>query len=94
LFAFGVIVTLVGVIATRQVPKLFKGKSVEHVVAAANSIIEMKDSHIGALEARVGAMEKEVASLTAKLEETLQHNIALQNLLMASPAITPPVSPP
>jgi peptidoglycan hydrolase CwlO-like protein len=94
LFAFGVIATLVGVVVSRRVSDLFKGKSVEHVVDTANSIIEMKDSHIGALETRVGALEKEIASLTAKLDETLKHNTTLQALLMASPAITPPVSPP
>lgn len=92
-FAFGIIVTLAGVAAARQIPKLFKGKSIQNVVDSANAIIEMYEKHVGALEIKVGALETEVAALTAKLDETLKHNITLQNLLMASPAITPPVSP-
>ena len=94
LFAFGVAVTLVGVIAAKQVPKLFKGKSIQNVVDSANAIIEMYEKHVGALELKVGELEKQITSLEAKLDETLKHNTTLQNLLMASPAITPPVSPP
>lgn len=90
LFFFGVLATLVGIIAARQVPKLFKGKTIQNVVDSANAVIEMYEKHVGALELKVDSLEKEVASLTAKLDETLKANSALQKILAASPPINLP----
>ena len=55
LFAFGALAALIGVIVARQVPKLFKGKSIQNVVDSANAIIEMYEKHVGALELKVGS---------------------------------------
>jgi hypothetical protein len=90
LFGFGVAATIVGAIIARQVPKLFRGKSIQSVVDSANAIIEMYEKHVGALELKVGALEKEVTALTAKLDETLKANSILQKLLAASPPIQLP----
>jgi len=90
LFGFGAIVTLLGVVAAKQVPKLFKGKSIQNVVDSANAIIEMYEKHVSALELKVDSLEKEVSALTAKLDETLKANSVLQRMLAASPAINLP----
>jgi peptidoglycan hydrolase CwlO-like protein len=90
LFGFGVVVTLLGVVAAKQVPKLFKGKSIQNVVDSANAIIEMYEKHVSALELKVDSLEKEVSALTAKLDETLKANNVLQRMLAASPAINLP----
>lgn len=90
LFFFGVVSAVVVAIIGKNVPKLFKGKSVQEVVDSANAIIEMYEKHVGALELKVGALEKEVASLTAKLDETLKANSVLQKLLASSPPISLP----
>lgn len=90
LFIFGVIAALIGVVVSKHVPQLFKGKSVQDVVDSANAIIQMYEKHVGALELKVGALEKEVSTLTAKLDETLKANNVLQKLLMAAPPMTPP----
>lgn len=90
LFLFGVLATLVSIVAARQVPKLFKGKSIQNVVESANAVIDMYEKHLGALELEVGSLKTQVASLEAKLEETLAKNDALQKLLLASPAVKAP----
>ena len=90
MFGFGAIVTLLGVVAAKQVPKLFKGKSIQNVVDSANAIIEMYEKHVSALELKVDSLEKEVSALTAKLDETLKANSVLQRMLAASPAINLP----
>lgn len=90
IFAFGAVATLFGVIMARQVPKLFKGKSIQNVVDSANAVIQMYEKHVGALELEVKGLKTEVAGLSAKLEEALAKNDALQKLLLASPAVTFP----
>lgn len=90
LFGFGVIAALLGSLIAKQVPKLFRGKSIQEVVNSANAIIEMYEKHVGALELKVDSLEKEVTALTAKLDETLKANSALQKILAASPPVTLP----
>jgi peptidoglycan hydrolase CwlO-like protein len=93
LFGFGVVATIVGYFVARHAPKLFQGKSNQNVVDTANAIIEMYEKHVGILQIEVTSLKDKVASLSAKLDDTLKKNEALQNLLLASPAMKLPEAP-
>lgn len=89
-FALGIASAIVTAVVTKQVPKLFQGKSIQNVVDSANAIIQMYEKHVGALELKVESLEKEVSALTAKLDETLKANSTLQKILAASPPVNLP----
>lgn len=93
LFGFGLLTAAVAGIVYKYVPRLFKGKSIQEVVDGANSVIALYDNHVKALMLKVESLESEVASLTAKLDETLKANGVLQRMLAASPPINLPEVP-
>lgn len=77
----------VAAFVSKYTSNLLRGKSIKDVVDSANAIIEMYEKHVGALELKVGDLETQVTALSGKLDETLRHNIALQKLLLESPAL-------
>jgi len=92
LFVFTFFAGVIAAVASKNAGKLFNGKGIKDIIDSANAVIQMYESHVGALELKVGSLEKEVSSLTAKLDETLKHNEALQKLLLVSPAVTLPAA--
>jgi peptidoglycan hydrolase CwlO-like protein len=90
LFFLGAVTALVTVVAGKYSTKLFTGKGIKDIVDSANAIIQMYEKHVGALELEVTQLKTQIAKLEEKLDQTLQHNEALQKLLLASPAVTLP----
>lgn len=90
LFVLGALAGFIATVASKNTGKLFNGKGIKDIIDSANAVIQMYESHVGALELKVGSLEKELGVLTAKLDETLKHNEALQKLLLVSPAVTLP----
>lgn len=92
LFALTFFAGVIATYASKNAGKLFNGRGIKDIIDSANAVIQMYESHVGALELKVGSLEKELVALTAKLDETLKHNEALQKLLLVSPAVTLPAA--
>jgi hypothetical protein len=86
-FGLGIATTAVAIILAKNGSKLLRGRSIKEVVESANAVIDMYEKHVGALELKVGDLEKQIGDLKTTLDDTLRHNIVLQNLLMASQPI-------
>lgn len=90
LFALTFFAGAIATVASKNTGKLFNGKGIKDIIDSANAVIQMYEKHVGALELEVTNLRTQIEKLEGKLDETLQHNEALQRLLLGSPAVALP----